>query len=109
MKSTSGLWRDVLESARTIVKKNRSLTSVSLSEETGFTVKVASAWLSILAKYGYLRRIGREPRNKRWQYLWELTRFGIEYKPAATGKKKAQRPARFPAPLRIAANPKTKD
>lgn len=107
MKSTSGLWRDVLESARSIVKKNRSLTSVSMSEETGFTVKVASAWLSILGKYGYLRRIGREPRNKRWQYLWELTRFGIEYRP---GKRLAKRPpARQPAQLRIAANPKSKE
>jgi len=106
MKSSSGLWRDVLESARSIVKKSRALTSVSLSEETGFTVKVASAWLSILAKYGYLRKIGREPQNKRWQYVWELTRFGHEYRPAA---KKASRKARTAAPLRIAANPKSKE
>lgn len=105
MKSTSGLWRDVLEAARSIVKKENQLTSVSLAEATGFTVKVASAWLSILAKYGYLRRAGREPQNKRWHYVWELTRFGVEYR---QGKKASTRKKERPA-LRIAANPKSKE
>lgn len=96
MKSKTGLWREVLYAARAIVKREEPLTSQSMAGEMDFEVKTASAWLAILAKYGYLRRIGREPANKRWQYVWELTDFGREYK---KGKKKAK------STLRIAANP----
>ena len=96
MKSKSGLWREVLYATRAIVKREEPITSASLADEMEFDVKTASAWLGILAKYGYLRRIGREPANKRWQYVWELTRFGVEYR---KGAKKAK------STLRIAANP----
>lgn len=100
MKSKSGLWREVLYAIRRIVKDGIDITSATLAEEmVDLTTKTASAWLGILAKYGYVRRIGRSPANKRWNYVWELTRFGHEYK---RGKKrsKQEKPA-----LRIAANP----
>jgi hypothetical protein len=97
MKSKTGLWREVLYAARAIVKRKEPLTSQSMASEMEFEVKTASAWLAILAKYGYLRRVGREPANKRWQYVWELTRFGHEYR---KGAKKAK------TTLRIAANPR---
>lgn len=101
MKSKSGLWREVLYAIRRIAKDGVDVTSTSLAEEMAdLTVKTASAWLGILAKYGYVRRLGRTPANKRWNYVWELTRFGLEYK---QGKKrsKQEKPT-----LRIAANPR---
>lgn len=100
MKSKSGLWREVLYAIRRIVKREEEVTSTSLSGETSLSVKTASAWLGILAKYGYVRRIARTPANGRWNYVWELTRFGHEYK---QGKKrsKQEKPT-----LRIAANPR---
>ena len=89
----------MLYAARRVVKREEELTSASLAEETGFEVKTASAWLSILARYRYVRKIGRTPANKRWAYVWELTKFGVEYK---KGVKKAKAPK---TSLRIAANP----
>ena len=100
MKSKTGLWREVLYAARAVVKRGDPLTSNSLSGETGLDVKTSSAWLSILAKYGYLRRIGREPANKRWQYVWELTRFGVEYRKGAKRAKPTLRIAANPSPTR---------
>lgn len=100
MKSKSGLWREVLYAIRRVVSDGDKITSDSLSEETDLDVKTCSAWLSILAKYGYLRRIGREPANKRWHYVWELTRFGVEYKQKGKKQAKQAKPT-----LRVAANP----
>ncbi len=100
MKSKTGLWREVLYAIRRIAKGGADITSATLAGEMAdLDVKTASAWLGILAKYGYLRRLGRTPANKRWNYVWELTKFGHEYK---QGKKKSK--ATKPA-LRIAANP----
>lgn len=96
MKSKTGLWREVLYAIRRVVKRDEEITSTSLADEIDFDVKTTSAWLGILAKYGYVRRVGRAPANKRWNYVWELTRFGVEYK---KGTKKAK------TTLRIAANP----
>ena len=77
------------------------ITSTRLADAGGLDTKTASAWLCILAKYGYLRRAGKEAVGGRWGYVWELTRFGLEYKPKG---KRAVRPAPLSA-LRIAANP----
>jgi predicted ArsR family transcriptional regulator len=97
VKSKSGLWRRVLYAARAIVKRKEPLTSASLAGEMGLEVAVASAWLAILSKYGYIIRTGREPSGTgRWHYTWGLTRFGVEYKQGA----KQTKPT-----LRIAANP----
>ena len=98
MKSESGLWREMLYAIR---EMESSITSHNLANVAGLDVKTASAWLCILAKYGYLRRAGKEAVGGRWGYIWELTRFGLEYKPKG---KKAVRPAPLSA-LRIAANP----
>lgn len=99
MKSKSGLWREVLYAIREIVKRKEEVTSASLADELDFDVKTTSAWLGILAKYGYVRRTGRTPANKRWNYTWELTRFGHEYKQGKKRQKQAK------PTLRIAANP----
>ncbi len=99
MKSKSGLWREVLYAIRRVVKDGLDVTSATLSEETDLNVKTCSAWLAILAKYGYVRRTGREPANKRWHYVWELTKFGVEYKQGKKRQKQAK------PTLRIAANP----
>lgn len=100
MKSKSGLWREVLYAIRRLAKREEEITSTSLAVEMEFEVKVSSAWLGVLAKYGYVRRIGRTPANKRWNYVWELTRFGHEYK---QGKKRSKQEK---TTLRIAANPR---
>ena len=100
MKSKTGLWREVLYAIRRIVQREEELTSAALAEEFGFEVKTASAWLSILARYRYVRKIGTATVNKRWSFVWELTKFGHEYK---KGAKKAK--ATKPPALRIAANP----
>lgn len=103
MKSESGLWRKMLYAVRDIAKGG-PITSHHLANAVGLDVKTASAWLCILAKYGYLRRAGKETVGGRWGYVWELTLFGYEYRPR--GKK--LRPAPESAAqreLRIAANP----
>ncbi len=100
MKSKSGLWRKMLYAARDIVEDGGRITSATLADEMEIEVKVASAWLSHLAGWGYIRRIGKETISGRWAWVWELTRFGIEYKPAR--EKKVSRE------LKIAANPKKK-
>ena len=104
MKSKTGLWREVLSAIRRIVKREEELTSATLAKEFGFEVKTASAWMSILARYRYVRKIGRVPANKRWSYVWELTKFGHEYQKAAKRTKAAK-----PSSLRIAANPEAED
>lgn len=96
MKSKSGLWREMLFAIRRIVERKETLTSSSLSNECEIDVKTASAWLGILAKYGYVAHSGSEPAGGRWHYTWKLTRFGREYR---QGKKQAK------PTLRIAANP----
>lgn len=98
MKSETGLWRKMLYAVREL---EAPITSHRLANAGNLDVKTASAWLCILAKYGYLRRAGKEAVGGRWGYVWELTRFGLEYRPKG---KKAVRPAPLSA-LRIAANP----
>ena len=106
MKSESGLWREMLHAVRLVAgvgpdSKGEPVTSAQLAEHLNIETKTASAWLCILAKYGYLQRAGKETVSGRWGYLWKLTKFGLEYRPKA---KKAVRPAPLSA-LRIAANP----
>ena len=91
----------MLYAIRDMVADGVPVTSTLLADAREIDTKTASAWLCILAKYGYLRRAGKEAVGGRWGYVWELTRFGVEYQPKG---KKAVQPAPLSA-LRIAANP----
>lgn len=100
MKSESGLWRKMLEAVRTLKAEDVAISSSALGVVANLDVKVASAWLCLLGKWGYVRRVGKETVAGRWGYIWELTRFGIEYRPGKAAKRAVK-----PTPLKIAANP----
>lgn len=97
MKSKTGLWRKMLYAVRAI---EGPITSTNLADAANMPVKQASAWLCLLARWGYLRRSGKESIGGRWGFIWKLTRFGVEYRPAKKGGK-----ASAPTLLKIAANP----
>ncbi len=105
MKSKTGLWREMLYAARELAAEGK-ITSSAFAEMMGIHIKVASAYLCLLGKWGYIRRVEKETVNGRWGWIWELTDFGVNYKPATKGAS-ATPPARQrgQVPLKIAANP----
>ena len=100
MKSTSGLWRDILYAVRLLDTKGVKVTSSTLAEHLNMDTKLASAYLCLMGKWGYVRRASKDTVSGRWCFVWELTRFGLEYKP----EKAVRRTAR-PTLMKIAANP----
>lgn len=100
MKSKSGLWREMLYAVRALVAQEVPVTSARLADAVDIEVKVASAWLSLLGKWGYIRQEGKETVNGRWGHVWKLTRFGEEYRPQGRRAAKAEVPL-----LKVAANP----
>lgn len=94
-------WWEILLAVRQIAQKGQ-IASPALSKRTGMTVRVASAWLSKLKKWGYVRLGGSAPSftNRRWVRVYELTTYGRDRKAPKTQVSQVRRKRR-----RAAANP----
>jgi len=75
-------WYDVLKVVRRMVDAGGEISSRTVGLEAEMPTRIASMWLSKMVRWGYLRRISREPDGKRWSYRYELTRWGQRFKPA---------------------------
>lgn len=73
-------WQDILDAARRAALRG-PITSAAVAAEAGVDPRVASAWLGKFCRWGYVVRSGTTPGEKRWTRTYELTAFGIRYKP----------------------------
>jgi len=80
LRSLSGFWYEVLKGVRRVAKGGE-ITSSSLANDVDLTPKDASAWLSKLTKWGYLRLAGKAPGPVRAVNRYELTRWGLRFRP----------------------------
>jgi len=93
-------WTDILISVRELSLRG-AITSETLSEATGLPLKVASAWLAKLTKWGYLSRSGSVPGPRRWMRIYDLTEWGRKYDKDYTAKHKRR--------FKVAGNQKKED
>lgn len=75
-------WYRVLEVGKAL---RTGITSPAIAAELHMEMAAAAAWLSKLAKWGYLRRTGleRAPGRPRAVVVFTVTAFGERYKPGA--------------------------
>ena len=90
-------WFDVLLAARRIAHRKETLTSGELALEASIETRIASAWLSKFARWGYVKKKEKIATGNRWSWSWVVTRWGIRAKIEGYKAKKTT--------LRIAANP----
>lgn len=72
----TGAWYTILRAARRCGRRDQ-FDSFALAQAAGLEPHVASAYLGLFAKWGYVRRFRRHGRRQ--QYI--LTRWGREFRP----------------------------
>lgn len=77
-------WFDILKTVRKLHNRGERITSLTLQDEANLDLRVSSAWLSKLLKWGYLRKLGKDGKTN----VYEITEWGHRFKPKGKGGKR---------------------
>lgn len=96
-------WLGVLDAVRAVAQQKTPFGSADVAKALGMAPGVASAWLGKFARWGYVLRVGHKSVKfgaGAPPVLFEVTRWGMEFRPGAKVTKMPER-----ARLKV-ANPK---